>query len=557
MKCLRCQNEVSENAKFCTKCGLNLSSVQPVKMQAPNMQLCTKCGAKLLPGVRFCTNCGSHVNGGMQSSDETMLLEEEEPVVQNQSAATDETMLLEEEEPVVQNQSAASDETMLLEEEEPVIQNQSTASDETMLLEEEPVIQNQSAASDKTTLLEKEVPPMTNAWHGNDNNNINGYQYVPGNSQSNMQTGQPKAPDKKSGINSSVVIISILGVLIVAAAVVCALIWFGTITIPFGLDNKVQEQKAEESTTEESSTEAVQSVAGDVETLFAPVDDEINSAEEMLKDDNELLNCVDMVRAGIDQYKAIADENNAAEAVNERIAKAYSLYVQAVSRRKEILSTQGLSGGIYAQIMNEMNDAVSYGDDLNNTGYQVDSSSLAAERDEFDKNYRGQLISAFNEFTKRDNWSRTEAWNLMQDTPDNMYDQSNLDDPVRLRFAYALAWWTQKQLESDLNSGVITEKGAAQKIADVIELTDYNPMLLNYYIQYMKDSEEDCSSVENAYNEIVSHISDTQGLKIGEDVDLAHFWYFNDFGEYSVDAVNGVTQENREWIRNRMSAVQF
>ena len=518
MKCLRCQNEVPENAKFCTKCGLNLSSVQPVKMQAPNIQLCTKCGAQLLPGVRFCTKCGKPVSGGMQSSDETMLLEEEEPVMQNQSTASDETMLLEEEEPVMQNRSTASDETMLLEE---------------------------------------EVPHMTNAWHGNDNNNINGYQYIPENSQNNMQTGQPKAPDKKSGINSSVVIISILGVLIAVAAVVCVLIWTGKITIPFGIDNKAQEQNAEESTTEESTTEAVQSATGDIETLCASVDDEINSAEEMLKDDNELLNCVDTVKAGINQYKTIADENNAVETVNERIVKAYSLYVQAVSRRKEILSTQGLSGGIYAQIMNEMNDAVSYRDDLNNAGYQVDSSSLAAERDEFDKNYRGQLISAFNEFTKRDNWSRTEAWNLMQDTPDNMYDQSNLDDPVRLRFAYALAWWTQKQLESDLNSGVITEKGAAQKIADIIELTDYNPMLLNYYIQYMNDSGEDCSSVENAYNEIVSHISDTQGLKIGEDVDLAHFWYFNDFGEYSVDAVNGVTKENREWIRNRMSAVQF
>ena len=63
--------------------------------------------------------------------------------------------------------------------------------------------------------------------------------------------------------------------------------------------------------------------------------------------------------------------------------------------------------------------------------------------------------------------------------------------------------------------------------------------------------------VSNAYNEIVEHLHQTQGIRIGKDIDLAHFWYFNDFITHSVDDMNGVTQENRQWIRGRMGYVTF
>ena len=82
-------------------------------------------------------------------------------------------------------------------------------------------------------------------------------------------------------------------------------------------------------------------------------------------------------------------------------------------------------------------------------------------------------------------------------------------------------------------------------------------MLVDYYIQYMHAEGQDCSMVETAYSEILEKLADTQGLHIGEDVDIAHFWYFNDFGQYSVDDKNGVTTENRQWIRQRLGSVTF
>ena len=68
---------------------------------------------------------------------------------------------------------------------------------------------------------------------------------------------------------------------------------------------------------------------------------------------------------------------------------------------------------------------------------------------------------------------------------------------------------------------------------------------------------EGCFEVETAYNKIVQHIYDTQDIRIGVDFDLEHFWYFNDFGAYSVDDTNGVTSETRQWIRDYMENVDF
>ena len=182
---------------------------------------------------------------------------------------------------------------------------------------------------------------------------------------------------------------------------------------------------------------------------------------------------------------------------------------------------------------------------------------MIAARDEFDTTYTSKIINTFNEFTSRATWSRTESWNLMSATADNMFDPSDLDNPVRLRYAYALAWWTQKQIETEMNSGTITAKGAAIKIANLIDVMDYNPMMIHYYITYMEEFGEDCTEVASAYNDIVEHLAQTQGIRIGEDIPLDHFWYFNDFGTYSVDSTNGVTPENRQWIRDRMSSVVF
>lgn len=48
MNCPKCNSELREGAKFCTKCGQKIELVSA----------CPQCGASLKPGAKFCTKCG-------------------------------------------------------------------------------------------------------------------------------------------------------------------------------------------------------------------------------------------------------------------------------------------------------------------------------------------------------------------------------------------------------------------------------------------------------------------------------------------------------------------
>ena len=57
MKCLNCNSELLEGAKFCTSCGT------PVKQESAQSEskLCPKCNAPLLADAKFCTSCGAAI----------------------------------------------------------------------------------------------------------------------------------------------------------------------------------------------------------------------------------------------------------------------------------------------------------------------------------------------------------------------------------------------------------------------------------------------------------------------------------------------------------------
>lgn len=59
MKCPKCNAELREGAKFCTKCGEKI--VQQAGQQAEQQPVCAQCGAPLKPGAKFCTKCGTKV----------------------------------------------------------------------------------------------------------------------------------------------------------------------------------------------------------------------------------------------------------------------------------------------------------------------------------------------------------------------------------------------------------------------------------------------------------------------------------------------------------------
>jgi hypothetical protein len=180
------------------------------------------------------------------------------------------------------------------------------------------------------------------------------------------------------------------------------------------------------------------------------------------------------------------------------------------------------------------------------------------------------FISSINDITEYENWSRDEAWtyaeqaySIKENGKPILFDDEDLEDPLRMRYVYCLAWITTKRCETGIEEGTLSYADAVNSLTAILDETDYNLLLLQYIISYGSNAGIDISKYLNAYNAIVDEIKREQNLTIGTDigvtsatsVDLRHFWYFNDLdGEesYKVDAHNGTTKATRDWIRSNI-----
>lgn len=507
MKCPKCQTEIISNARFCTKCGCNLAvEMANAAKASESVQTasCKKCGAVLKPGARFCVRCGQAV--------------------------------------VSEERQSQEDRTMFLYDES----GSGNQSDRTVIIDHENTRQDNQTAQEANPVLDDIVPP-----DNTDKNKKSKKQKAPKSNESGQKS-------EKAG-KGLIIAVVVLLLLVAASGAACYMVWNGTISLPAIGGGIARDDEESSSIDEESeSGEVTESTVAeaDVTDLFAEADALLAEGKNQIAVDAEILNGMENIRSAMNLFADKAQEAGDTNIAADRIADAFAAYTTAVTKRKDIMSAQELSGAIYSQIMSEIKDAETLAEEMSSKGYSVDTASLMTMKDAFKTSYTEQVIRKFDEFTNREAWSRTEAWNLMSGF-DGAFDSSDLDDPIRLRYAYALSWWIQRQVETELANGTITEKGAAIKIAEMIEAMDYNPMMMLYYIVCMEEAGEDCTQVSEAYEDIVQHIADTQGIVIGEDIEIDHFWYFNDFGAYSVDAKNGVTPENRQWIRDRMSSVVF
>lgn len=545
MKCPKCQMEINSNSKFCTKCGCNLAAeaAKAAKPPEPAPQVkCVKCGAALMPGAKFCTKCGTpnDPSAAREDDNRTMFLYEDDSKDDGRTMLITHTDIPQENVPRQAPVQAPQQAPVQMPQQAPRAQ-------------QDPMTMTMPISNDIASPMQRE--PRTMAM-----------------TMPMEETAQPsgnggKSKGRKSGWIIAILIVTLL---IAASGAIYIIVANGDesgdgnknpIVSAFnsifgGSDDEEQTtEESSEETTSEEVTEEEGALPPELSQRFDEADALLAEGKEKAKLDTELGSGMTSLRDAIDKFAGIGQEAGDTSLVAEKIADGYAAYVTALLKHKEIMAGQEVSGSVYSQIMTEMNDTEKLANELSEKGYTVDISTLTSAKDEFKKSYTERVIKKFDEFTTRDAWSRTESWNLMSGFG-GMFDSDNLDDPIRLRYAYALSWWIQKQIETELASGTITEKGAAIKIANEIDSMDYNPMMIDYYITYMKKSNENCADVAAAYKEVMDKIN-SQGIKVGTEIPLNKFWYYNDFGAYSVDAKNGVTPENRAWIRDRMKNVQF
>lgn len=321
------------------------------------------------------------------------------------------------------------------------------------------------------------------------------------------------------------------------------------------LDGESEDADNDEDSEKEADPEVL-------EDLIAKIETAKTSHTEGANDD-----AINVGKDVLQQYIILSKEYDLGEETREHIADAYEFVSKAVIAYCKKIIPLALGQGGYTEVRNALNPVLEIAVSLEEGGIEVDSTEIQEYSDGVVQNFKDEFIKKINEITERDQWSRDEAWTYAEDAygiQENgkivLFDESDLDDPLRLRYAYCLSWIMRKRCENGVADGSMSGKDAFDSLISILEETDYNLLVLQDIITYGSAIGENTAGYQEAYNAIVQKIKELQNLSIvnsgvnsGTSVDVRKFWYFNDLsGEdaYKVDINNGTTQATRDWIRN-------
>lgn len=300
-------------------------------------------------------------------------------------------------------------------------------------------------------------------------------------------------------------------------------------------------------------------------TLLDEADEKLANAKTAYDEENYSEGALPQSREALQDYLQITEDSKAQGELVDRVDDAYALYQAVIMRVSEGIMDQGPIPGGYEQISDYLKEAMDMANTLYENGYVVDNSEVSNLQDTLVNTYKEMYIQAINNITTYDHWSRDEAWNIAEQaynvgnengTP-VLFSLDDLDDPLRLRYEYCLAMVTRKRCETGLADGSMSYADAVQTLASILEETDYNPLLLQDMVNYGQQAGMNVENYRYAYEMILDIIQREEGITIGGDVDLDHFWYFNDLDGDSSYRVGdyGTTSYVRSWIRNNISGI--
>lgn len=331
----------------------------------------------------------------------------------------------------------------------------------------------------------------------------------------------------------------------------------------------MEDTDADKAAVVESEDEEEESGLSDeeIKALFSPADDLAVSGKEKL-DNGDYQGAVTDLQDAVSQYASIGTEHDIKEEADIYVADVYASYSSAVIAQTGNWEESNLSPDWYRQIEMVLNNAIDLGTDLEEEGYNADKTELEDNLAQLPAKYKEHYITAFNELRSGEEWSRTTAWLYMQDASSiGLVDKDNMDDPLTLRYAYALAWITQRETTEGLNDGSLSPQDVIDSILAVMEVADYNPVLIRDLAVNLTEIGETGKSevLVNACTEVWNYLAFEENVYIlpsdmlipgksnataSSTIELADFYYFNDFGEYSLSDTNGVSPEGRQKIRD-------
>ena len=388
------------------------------------------------------------------------------------------------------------------------------------------------------------------------------------------QAKPPKKSSKKAPIAILIVILFLLlGVAVGAGCYFIAVRGMNPLeNVAGALGSHKEDPDEESSESADNSKEDPEEKKGDA-SLLEPANKLVEEAKAEYEAGNYDEGSIPLCVEAIEQYMVVAEENDLQKEAQEGIDSVYWMYVDSIIRYCDNIKKQGANAAGFEQINGILTKAAELTEKLTEGGFSVDSAELYTYKNDVVQAFRDMYIESINAITGYENWSRDEAWNyaeqaysIKEDGKPILFDEENLEDPLRMRYVYCLAWITRKRCETGLSDGSLSNKDVVESMEAILKETDYNLLLIQDIITYGSAAGMDVEKYRNAYNAIVEEIKNEQNFTIGSDlgvssassVDLRHFWYFNDLdGEdkYKVDTHNGTKAATREWIRNNVPVI--
>lgn len=335
-----------------------------------------------------------------------------------------------------------------------------------------------------------------------------------------------KAPQKKKNTG---LIIGILIAVVMLVAVVIA----GVLLLPDILSKDASFGKTEQSGTEQKKEETEEETSE--ETTEAQENTELSEKDllrielidEQAAQDASYTNQKDV----LEQYYAFAADYHAVDEVSEQVEECFEKYQTGILEHVAMLEALDVLPAMYIQMCSEIDTVTELSERFAAVGIELDAEEAESKYSALQSDYKQRLIDNFdNKAQENINSngviSRSVLWAAMENADQTgLFDNSDPEDPLRLRYVAALTFHTDNEL-----TGIDSDADTA-KIYEVLEATDYSPLLL-YYLSY-NYGDDKAKEWYSAVNDILaSTVGDFDSMSMNEKKNMVFYLNANG-GEYA------------------------
>lgn len=407
-------------------------------------------------------------------------------------------------------------------------------------------------------------------------------------------TGVVLPTKKKSGALIYIFIVIGLAVCILGGINIYKIV--GDKPVNMAVENDEQSEDKTETLEMQASAEEVNE---DIQQLLTQAEETVQDASRKVADASTRGEAFEKLQEAISLYQQAGEEENAFVFAEAGINAAMSEYMRGVCQQVDMLLEQGTHIDIYNQISMDLNATLDYGQKIAAAGYSLDMRTVQEKKDAFEVEYRERFIWEFNEFSNEEQWNVRYNEEFMRGAYEHFTSEER-DDAIRLRYSYAYAWLVHQEVFEKMTSGEMDAEGAVNYITEALEKADYNEFLIedaemyarqaggswvnkDYFKEVNKDEIiSDSNTKEYSIEEIKSlglnaaelryaryEIYARHGMKTwdetanqklsrvntnGTAIARERFMSYNDFGPYSADDNNGLTEIERHNVRSIMQA---